>query len=90
VAEPSPFVLQTSLDDFSISYELNVYTNEPSLSLAILSELHQNIQDRFNQAGIEIMSPRFSALRDGNQAALPAEYLPPEAAAKGFRLLPLK
>ncbi len=90
VAEPPPFVLQTSLDDFSIGYELNVYTQEPSRSLEILSELHQNIQDRFNEAGIEIMSPRFSALRDGNQPAMPAEHLPPEAAAKGFRILPIK
>ena len=89
-AEPPPFVLQTSLDDFSISYELNVYTREPGRSLEILSELHQNIQDRFNRAGIEIMSPRFSALRDGNLPAVPTEHLPPEAAAKGFRILPMK
>jgi small-conductance mechanosensitive channel len=89
-AEPPPFVLQTSLDDFSISYELNVYTKEPSRSLEILSELHEKIQDRFNEAGIEIMSPRFSALRDGNQPTLPSEYLPPEAASKGFRILPNK
>jgi small-conductance mechanosensitive channel len=90
VAEPPPFVLQTSLDDFSITYELNVYTQEPSRSLQILSELHQNIQDRFNEAGIEIMSPRFAALRDGNQPAMPAEHMPPEAASKGFRILPIK
>ncbi len=89
-AEPPPFVRQTSLDDFSIGYELNVYTKEPGRSLEILSELHENIQDRFNEAGIEIMSPRFSALRDGNQPAMPADHLPSEAAPKGFRILPLK
>ena len=89
-AEPPPFVLQTSLDDFSISYELNAYTKEPGRSLEILSELHQNIQDRFNEAGIEIMSPRFAALRDGNQPAMPAEHVPQEAASKGFRILPIK
>lgn len=90
IAEPPPFVLQTSLDDFSISYELNVYTKEPGRSVQILSELHQNIQDRFNEAGIEIMSPRFSALRDGNQPAMPAEHLPRDTAAKGFRIFPTK
>jgi small-conductance mechanosensitive channel len=90
VEEPPPFVLQTSLDDFSISYELNVYTKEPSRSLEILSELHERIQDRFNEAGIEIMSPHFSALRDGNLPAMPADYLPPEAMSKGFRILPSK
>lgn len=88
--EPPPFVLQTSLDDFSISYELNVYTKEPGRSLQILSELHQKIQDRFNEAGVEIMSPRFAALRDGNQPTLPAEYLSAEAESKGFRILPSK
>lgn len=89
-AEPPPFVLQTSLDDFSISYELNLYTQEPARSCEILSELHQNIQDRFNEAGIEIMSPRFAALRDGNQPAMPTDYVPAESPEKGFRILPPK
>jgi small-conductance mechanosensitive channel len=69
---------------------LNVYTKEPGRSLEILSELHEHIQDRFNEAGIEIMSPRFSALRDGNQPAMPADHLPSETPSKGFRILPIK
>jgi len=87
--EPAPFVLQTNLNDFTIAYELNVYTHEPQRSMMILSELHKNIQDKFNQAGVEIMSPRFTALRDGNSSAMPAEYLPPATGAKGFRILPI-
>jgi len=90
VPDPLPFVLQTSLDDFSISYELNVFTKEANRSFDILSELHQNVQDRFNEAGIEIMSPRFAALRDGNQPAMPTEHIPPEATSKGFRILSSK
>ena len=27
--EPAPFILQTSLDDFYVAYELNVYTDDP-------------------------------------------------------------
>jgi len=51
--------------------------------------LHQNIQDKFHEAGIEIMSPSFSALLDGNETAVPEEYLPKSEFRKGFRILPL-
>ena len=87
--EPSPFILQTSLDDSYVSYELNVYTNQPTLMAKIYSDLHQNIQDRFNEAGIEIMSPHYSAVRDGNATAIPEEYLPKGYSPKHFRILPL-
>lgn len=76
LALPAPFVLQTSLDDFYVSYQLNVYTEKPSVMVRTYSELHQNIQDKFNEAGIEIMSPHYSSLRDGNQTTIPESYLP--------------
>ncbi len=44
--DPAPFVLQTSLGDFSVSYELNACTEQSSLMPQIYSELHQNIQDK--------------------------------------------
>ncbi len=90
VTEPAPFILQTSLNDFSVTYELNAYTAEAQQLLRIQSELHANIQDKFNQAGVEIMSPTYSALRDGNQATIPEEYLPKTYEAKSFRILPLE
>ena len=70
--KPSPFVLQTSLDDYYVSYELNAFTNRPSQMAQIYSELHQNIQDGFNQAGVEILSPAYSAWRDGSPTTTPA------------------
>lgn len=73
--EPKPFVLQTSLDDFYVSYQINVYTKEPTKQPRIYSSLHQNIQDSFNLAGIEIMSPHYNAMRDGNATTIPASYL---------------
>lgn len=73
---PAPFVYQTSLDDFYVTYQLNVYTEIPSKMAAIYSELHQNIQDKFNEAGVEIMSPHYTRLRDGNRVTIPEEYLP--------------
>ncbi|MBF4516463.1 mechanosensitive ion channel family protein [Flavobacterium sp. ANB] len=72
---PAPFVLQTSLDDFYVSYQINVYTKEPTKQPRIYSSLHQNIQDCFNAAGIEIMSPHYNALRDGNTTTIPENYL---------------
>jgi small-conductance mechanosensitive channel len=85
--EPSPFVLQTSLDDSYVSYQLNAYTDHPNQMATIYSELHQNIQDKFHQAGVEIMSPHFSAVRDGNATTVPVEFRPVNYAAPGFRIL---
>ncbi len=89
VKEPAPFVFQTSLDDFYVSYEINAYTNSPHVMAKTLSDLNQNIQDKFNEAGIEITSPHFAAVRDGNRIAIPDSYLPKSYAAPGFRILPL-
>ena len=86
LAEPVPFVFQTSLDDFYVSYELNAYTNKPILMASIYSELHQNIQDKCNEAEIEILSPHYSAVRDGNQTTIPENYLPQDYKSPGFRL----
>jgi small-conductance mechanosensitive channel len=87
--EPKPFVLQTSLDDFYVSYELNAYTDQPNMMAGTYSELHQNIQDKFNEGGVEIMSPHYSAVRDGNQTTIPETYLPPSYQAPAFRIFPL-
>lgn len=72
---PAPFVLQTSLDDFYVSYQINAYTDKPSVMARTYSELHQNIQEKFNEAGVEIMSPHYSSLRDGNMTTVPESYL---------------
>jgi small-conductance mechanosensitive channel len=73
LAEPKPYVLQLSLDDFYVRYELNAYTDSPRTMARIYSDLHQNIQDKFNEAGVEIMSPNYNALRDGNQTTIPGQ-----------------
>jgi small-conductance mechanosensitive channel len=73
--DPPPFVLQTALNDFYVSYELNAYTAKPRNMLNIYSVLHQNIQDKFNEAGVEINSPHYTTLRDGNETTIPQNYL---------------
>ena len=84
--QPAPFVLQRSLDDFYVTYELNTYTDTPREVLNIFSGLHRNIQDKFNECGVEICSPHFSALRDANKIAIPEQYIKPDYKARGFRL----
>ncbi len=84
--EPKPFVLQTSLDDFYVSYQINAYTKEPNKQAVIYSNLHQNIQDVCFERGIEIMSPHYRAARDGNTAAIPPDYLPKDYKAPRFNV----
>jgi small-conductance mechanosensitive channel len=74
--EPQPFVLQNSLDNFCASYELNAYTDEPNIMVQTYSDLHQNIQDKFNEANIEITSTSYISIRDSDQITSQKEYLP--------------
>lgn len=74
--DPPPFVLQTGLEDFYVAYQVNAYTRHPAALAKINSELHQHIQDCCNEAGIEILSPHYRAMRDGNATTIPQEYLP--------------
>jgi len=83
---PAPFVLQTSLDDFYVSYQLNAYSDQPNRMAVIYGELHQRIQDAFAEAGVEIMSPHYRAVRDGNTVTLPADHLPASYVAPPFRV----
>lgn len=84
--DPAPFVLQTALDDFYVGYQINAYTVRPQEMAAIYSALHANIQDAFNEAGVEIMSPHYSALRDGNPIAIPDANKPGGYEAPSFRV----
>lgn len=70
IVDPKPFVLQTSLDDYFISYQINAYTKEANKQAVIYSNLLENIQDVFNQHGIEIMSPSYHVVRDGGKENL--------------------
>lgn len=86
LTNPAPYVLQLSLDDFYVSYEINAYTRNASDMANIYSRLHRQIQESFFEAGVEIMSPHYSALRDGNSLSIPDESKPPGYQAPGFRV----
>ena len=68
--EPYPFVLETGLNDWYPVYQINAYTRDAQRMALIYSELFQNIQDRFNEEGVEIMSPTYIATRDGNASTV--------------------
>jgi len=87
-AEPPPFVLQTSLDDFFVTYEINAITRRPGLTRRqrTLSQLHRNIQIAFHSAGVEIASPHLAALRDGNDVNIPEDQLPTDYRPGSFRV----
>jgi small-conductance mechanosensitive channel len=57
--DPPPFVLQRALGDFAVTYELNVYCNEPHRILSYYSQLHAHIQDVFNEYQVQIMTPNY-------------------------------
>jgi small-conductance mechanosensitive channel len=57
--EPAPFVLQKSLGDFCVVYEVNVYCDAPAEMARLYTSLHQNILDIFNEYGVQIMTPAY-------------------------------
>ncbi|MGJ7507217.1 mechanosensitive ion channel family protein [Variovorax sp. GT1P44] len=56
---PPPTVRQIQLQDFYVAYELNVFMRIGAFKFDVLSALHANIQDVFNEYGVQIMSPNF-------------------------------
>ena len=57
--EPAPFVLQKSLGDFAVTYELNAYCGDAHAMGRLYSAMHQNILDVFNEHGVQIMTPAY-------------------------------
>jgi small-conductance mechanosensitive channel len=81
--EPAPFVLQTALGDFCVTYEINVHCGDARAMGPLYSELHRSILDVFNEYGVQIMTPAYEG--DPQQPKLvPKEqwYLAPAAAAR--------
>jgi small-conductance mechanosensitive channel len=58
---PAPRVFQTALSDYYPEYRLvaQAVPSEPRPRAEIMSMLHANIQDVFNEYGVQIMSPHY-------------------------------
>ena len=68
VPQPAPFVLQTGLGDFCVTYEINVYCDTPKAMAALYTELRRNILDVFNEYAVQIMTPAYEG--DPEQAKI--------------------
>jgi small-conductance mechanosensitive channel len=76
--KPEPFVLQTLLGDFAVTYELNVACDDPRRMPQLYSTLHRNILDVFNEYGVAIMTPAYVAdPADAKFVPKDKWYLPP-------------
>ena len=76
---PQPFVYQRSLADFYVEYELFAHMDQPLERIPVLSQLHANIQDQFNQHGVQIMSPHFVMQPRHNVVVPPGSWYPAPA-----------
>jgi small-conductance mechanosensitive channel len=87
LVEPAPYVLQRALDDSYVEYQVNaaVDPGRAAEQPLLYSRLHAAIQDAFAGAGVEILSPSYHAVRDGNADTLPAERRP-DARPRAFRI----
>ena len=83
---PRPFVWQTALNDFYVTYEINAYTANARDMINTYAVLHANIQDKFFAAGVEIMSPHYTSVRDGQTVQIPEADRPPGYRAPAFRV----
>jgi small-conductance mechanosensitive channel len=82
--EPKPFVLQTALGDFAVTYQINVYTDMPQAMTSLYSELHRHILDVFNEYGVQIMTPAYEGDPETPKLVPPDKWhLPPAAPPAG-------
>jgi small-conductance mechanosensitive channel len=73
-SSPPPFVLQRSLGDYAVNYELNVYTDRADLMLDLYHELHRRILDVFNEYGVQIMTPSYMADPSQPKIVAPSDW----------------
>ncbi len=78
---PKPVVLQTGLCDFYVQYTLLVCIDQPHRRYFTLDALHANIQDAFNEYGVQIMSPNYEADPSGPKVVPPSRWYSAPAVA---------
>jgi small-conductance mechanosensitive channel len=82
--DPPPFVLQTGLGDFCVTYEVNAYTDSAARMPQLYSALHANILDVFNEYGVQIMTPNYESDPAAPKLVRPADwYAAPASAPPG-------
>jgi small-conductance mechanosensitive channel len=80
--DPAPYVMQTALSDFYVEYRLCAQGDRgaPRRRAEAINRLHGNIQDVFNEHGVQIMSPHYIADPAEPQVVPPGTPWAPPAA----------
>ena len=81
--EPQPFIRQKSLGDYAVNYELNAYCDNASEMVELYTKMHRNIQDIFNENGVQIMSPAYKADPDEPKVVPKEQWYTPPATERG-------
>jgi small-conductance mechanosensitive channel len=81
--EPQPFIRQKSLGDYAVNYELNAYCDNASQMVELYTKMHRNIQDVFNENGVQIMSPAYKADPDEPKVVPRERWYTPPATERG-------
>jgi small-conductance mechanosensitive channel len=81
--EPKPTVMQVALEDFYVNYRLFLVLEQPQRRLRVLAALHANIQDAFNEFGVQIMSPHYESDPSGQKLVSPDRWYSEPAAVEG-------
>jgi small-conductance mechanosensitive channel len=80
---PVPQVVQGALSDFYVEYELRAHIERPEERFRVLSDLHAQIQDAFNEFGVQIMSPAFESQPDKPVIVPPSRWHATPAPGQG-------
>ena len=74
--DPQPYVVQTALSDFYVEYRLCAQSSRdaPAQRAEVISQLHSNVQDVFNENGVQIMSPHYMADTAAPQVVPPGPW----------------
>lgn len=80
--QPEPYVLQRALSDFYVAYTLIARLESERGRVESTSILHSQIQDAFNEFGVQIMSPHYMVQPESDMVVPPAKWHVPPADGK--------
>lgn len=72
---PAPFIHQTAIEDFYALYQVNIYVEDATKMSQIYSNLFTSIQEVFGEAGVELVAPHITAIRDASTVYMPEQHL---------------
>ncbi len=84
--EATPCVMEKSLGNYSVEYELRAWTKTAEEIFETYAALRRNVLDAFADAGIEIMTPTILSHRDASELAVPTERFPNRPQTRGIRV----